>query len=138
MTYVDTSALLKILVADTESSDVRTFVSGLTDRLTSSEWTVAELTRSAVRAGATPNAADVLLAQIDLLTVMRANLFRAGRLPSPSGTYLRSADAIHLVAALELGETEFLTYDRRQAQAAERGFAVVAPGRVDGWYVPVG
>ncbi|MBL8930826.1 MAG: hypothetical protein JNL54_11935, partial [Kineosporiaceae bacterium] len=59
----------------------------------------------------------------------------AGRLPSPPGTFLRTADAIHLVAAMELGENEFLTYDRRQAQAAaERGFAVVSPGRPADWY----
>jgi uncharacterized protein len=40
-----------------------------------------------------------------------------------------------LIAAMELGETDFLTYDHRQALAAEAsGFAVVAPGRPDGWH----
>jgi len=34
---------------------------------------------------------------------------------------------------MELGESEFLTYDRRQAQAAaERGFTVIAPGQPGG------
>ena len=37
---------------------------------------------------------------------------------------------------MELGESDFLTYDRRQAQAAaERGFTVIAPGRPDDWYL---
>lgn len=53
----------------------------------------------------------------------------------PTVPSLRAADAIHVVAATTLGETEFLTYDRRQAQAAaDRGFTVVAPGRPDGWF----
>ncbi|WP_158220429.1 type II toxin-antitoxin system VapC family toxin [Kineosporia sp. A_224] len=134
MTYADTSALVKLLVAEPESADVAAFLSSASDRTTSSELTIAELTRPATRAGAGA-AAGLLLRQLDLLSIDEAALWRAGRLPSPAGTFLRTADAIHLVAAMELGETEFLTYDRRRAQAAaERGFTVLAPGRADGWY----
>lgn len=43
-----------------------------------------------------------------------AGLWCAGRLPSPPGTFLRTADAIHLIAAMGLGETDVLTYGRRQ------------------------
>jgi hypothetical protein len=43
--------------------------------------------------------------------------------------------AFHIVAAIELGATTFLTYDRRQAQAAEAsGLTVIAPGRAAGWH----
>lgn len=135
MTYADTSALVKLLVAETESPALASYLAAAPDRTTSSELTIAELTRTVARAGADAAAAGLLLRQLDLLSVDEPGLWRAGRLPSPPGTFLRTADAIHLVAAMELGETDFLTYDRRQAQAAaERGFTVVSPGRPDGWY----
>jgi predicted nucleic acid-binding protein len=135
VTYVDTSALVKLLVAEPETAALQLFVPTVTDRLVSSELTVAELLRTAVRAGAPATSATTLLGQLDLLAVDRASLRRAGHLPSPAGTFLRTADAIHLVAGMELGETAFLTYDRRQAQAAaERGFVILAPGRADHWY----
>lgn len=134
MTYADTSALVKLLIAEAETSAVAEYLASAPDRTTSSELTIAELTRTVARAGADAAAAGLLLRQLDLLAVDGAGLWRAGRLPSP-GTFLRTADAIHLVAAMELGESDFLTYDRRQAQAAaERGFTVVAPGRPAGWY----
>lgn len=135
MTYADTSALVKLLIAEAETSAVAEYLASAPDRTTSSELTIAELTRTVARAGADAAAAGLLLRQLDLLAVDGAGLWRAGRLPSPPGTFLRTADAIHLVAAMELGESDFLTYDRRQAQAAaERGFTVVAPGRPAGWY----
>jgi predicted nucleic acid-binding protein len=136
VTYADTSALVKLLVEETESTPLADYLSRAADRTTSSELTIAELTRTVARAGADSAAAELLLRQIDLLSVDETALWRAGRLPSPPGAFLRTADAIHLVAAMELGETEFLTYDRRQAQAAaDRGFKVVAPGQPEGWYI---
>ncbi len=136
MTYADTSALVKLLVEEPESAALAAYMSAVPDRITSSELTIAELTRTAARAEADTAAVGLLLRQVDLLSVDEPALWRAGRLPSPPGTFLRTADAIHLVAAMELGETEFLTYDRRQAQAAaERGFTVVTPARPTGWYM---
>jgi predicted nucleic acid-binding protein len=138
VTYVDTSGLVKLLIAEAETRPLGEYLSRAEDRTTSSELSIAEVTRTVARSGGDAAAAGLLLRQLDLLTIDEASLWRAGRLPSPPGTFLRTADAIHLVAAMELGESEFLTYDRRQAQAAaERGFAVVAPGRPDGWHLPV-
>lgn len=135
MTYADTSALAKLLIAEAETAVLGAYLASVTDRTTSSELTIAELTRTVTRAGADAASAGMLLRQLDLLAVDEAGLWRAGRLPSPPGTFLRTADAVHLIAAMELGETDFLTYDRRQAQAAESsGFNVVAPGRGAGWY----
>ncbi|HET8616953.1 MAG TPA: hypothetical protein VFL94_15640 [Actinomycetales bacterium] len=66
----------------------------------------------------------------------RSLLGRAGQLPCPPGTFLRTADAIHLAAAMTLDEADVLTYDRRQAQcAAQHGFAVWSPGRDRDWYL---
>lgn len=135
MTYADTSALVKLLIAEAETPAVAEYLSSARERTTSSELTVAELMRTVARAGVDAAAAGLLLRQLDLLAVDQAGLWRAGRLPSPAGTFLRTADAIHLVAAMELGEGDFLTYDRHQAQAAvDRGFTVIAPGRPDSWY----
>jgi uncharacterized protein len=135
MTYADTSALAKLLMAEEETPAVGAYLSSVDDRTTSSELTIAELTRTVTRAGVDAASAGLLLRQLDLLVIDEAGLWRAGRLPSPPGTFLRTADAIHLIAAMELGETDFLTYDRRQAQAADsRGFKVVTPGRPDAWY----
>jgi hypothetical protein len=87
--------------------------------------------------GATPHSARTLLGQIDLLALRRDSLARAGNLPSPSGIFLRRADAIHLVAALELEDTVFPTYQRRQAQAVNRqGFEAATPGRPEGSFTP--
>ncbi len=135
MTYADTSALAKLVIAEAETEVLGQYLAARPERTTSSELTIAELIRTVTRAGVDAASADLLLRQLDLLTIDEASLWRAGRLPSPPGTFLRTADAIHLIAAMELGETEFLTYDRRQAQAAEaRGFVVVAPGRSHAWY----
>jgi hypothetical protein len=135
MTYADTSALAKLLIAEAETPAAAAYLSSAADRTTSSELTIAELTRTVARAGADAAAAGLLLRQLDLLTIDEASLWRAGRLPSPAGTFLRTADAIHLVAAMELGESDFMTYDRRQAQAAaDRGFTVVSPGRPELWF----
>ena len=135
MTYADTSALMKLLIAEAETSALADFLTNVEDRTTSSELTITELLRTVTRAGVDAAATALLLRQLDLLAIDEASLWRAGRLPSPPETSLRSADAIHIVAAMELGESEFLTYDRRQAQAAaERGFTVVAPGRPEHWY----
>ena len=135
MTYADTSALAKLLIAETETAALGAHLAAVPDRTTSSELTIAELTRTVTRAGVDAASAGLLLRQLDLLAIEEAGLWRAGRLSTPPGTFLRTADAIHLIAAMELGETDFLTYDRCQARAAEsRGFTVVAPGRPDGWY----
>jgi hypothetical protein len=135
MTYADTSALAKLLIAEAETADLGAFLASVPVRPTSSELTIAELTRTVTRAGVDAASAALLLRQLDLLAVDEAGLWRAGRLPSPAGTFLRTADAIHLISAMELGEADFLTYDRRQAQAAaERGLTVVAPGRPAGWF----
>ena len=135
MAYADTSALAKLLIADAETGALGAYLTSVADRTTSSELTIAELTRTVTRAGVDAASAGLLLRQLDLLAIDEAGLWRAGRLPAPPGSLLRTADAIHLIAEMELGEIDFLTYDRRQAQAAEsRGFTVIAPGRPDDWY----
>ena len=68
-----------------------------------------------------------MLDSIHLLKLTREDHDAAGRIGPDD---LRSFDAIHLVAALKLGDDlqSLLTYDRRLADAAQgSGIAVLAP-----------
>lgn len=127
--YLDTSALLKLVVDEPESVTLAEQLDVLTEELVTSEFTYAELHRNAAKHGVEPAATDDVLAQVSLMAVTTELLRRAGRLPAP-GPFLRTADALHIVTAMATGEASFCTYDGRQARAAESfGFIVVAPGR---------
>jgi hypothetical protein len=71
--------------------------------------------------------ADILLGMVDLRSIKRVTVWRAGRIFEPR---LRSLDAIHVVAALELRPIEaFVSYDERQLAAAHAaGLRTVSPG----------
>ena len=67
----------------------------------------------------------LILRGISLAELNRATLRSASMLPMP---YLRTLDAIHLQAALDLESDAVLTYDKRLADAArEVGLEVIAP-----------
>ena len=51
MTYADTSALVKLLIAEPESPALAAYLSSAPDRATSSELTIAELTRTPALSG---------------------------------------------------------------------------------------
>jgi predicted nucleic acid-binding protein len=66
-----------------------------------------------------------LLERFDLVEIDRSLHREAGLLP---GRHLRSLDALHLAAALRVGADAMVTYDRRQADAADAaGLLVLAP-----------
>ena len=134
--YADTSALVKLLVEAPERPALLSYLSATEPMLVGCGLTVTELLRVASGRHGVPQArVDELLTTLDILALDGALLRRAGLLPSPPGTFFRSADAIHVVAAMDLAATEFLTYDRRQAQAAvQAGFAVRSPGLPTGWF----
>jgi uncharacterized protein len=71
--------------------------------------------------------AEVILDLFGLHPVTRVLLWRAGRIFEPG---LRSLDAIHVMAALELRPIEaFVSYDQRQLEAAhDAGLRTVSPG----------
>lgn len=70
--------------------------------------------------------AAILLEEVALHPIERGTLRRAGTLFEPR---LRSLDAIHVAAALELRPIEaFVSYDKRQLKAARRaGLPTVSP-----------
>jgi predicted nucleic acid-binding protein len=126
--YLDTSALVKLVVAEAESIPFRAWLLvGDRDPVTS-DLTRTELLRTVRRAA--PDRvvqAREALATVTLVAVTTAIFEEAGRLDP---TTLRTLDAVHLASALELGDDldGIVTYDNRLAEAArDHGIAVIAP-----------
>ncbi len=126
--YIDTSALVKLVVAEPETLALRSWLQVEDRTLVACDLARTELMRAVRRV--VPD--RVLLARevldsIMLVQVRPATFEAAGRLDPAD---LRSLDAIHLAAALDLGDDleALLTYDQRMAKAAiANGLAVVAP-----------
>ena len=122
--YVDTSALVELVVPGEHTSALKRWWSRRSDRVASSHIARTELLRIVrhLDPGALSEA-RMLLDHIVLLGVTPEVLDSAARLDPTS---LRSLDAIHVVAALDLGTDlgGFVTYDERLAAAA-RGYGIV-------------
>jgi len=127
LTYVDSSAIVKLVVAEPESKALRRY---LTRRqpLVSSALARTEVARALMPIG--PEAVargEQALRRIELLRVNDRVLADAGRLEPAE---LRSLDAIHLASARQLGSSvrQIVTYDERMAGAARaNGWSVAAP-----------
>jgi uncharacterized protein len=127
--YLDSSALVKLVVAEPESTALMDRLREWPGRM-SSALALAEVPRALHRAGfgaAVHRRAREVLGRIALVDVDRRVLAAAAALePSP----LRTLDAIHLATALTVREelAAVVTYDRRLQAAAERAhLEVVAP-----------
>ncbi len=127
MTYLDSSALVKLVTAESESAALERHL-GTDPRLVSSTLAYVEVTRAArKRTGETVVRARRLLERVELLAVDWSVLTAAAELGDDR---LRSLDAIHLAAAqaLENDLAELITYDHRMTDAARAlGLPVVAP-----------
>lgn len=127
--YVDSSALLKLVFREPETSALEAHLA-TSDGLVASRLAVVECQRAAQRSSR-PRALDTLeevLGAVYLLDMTEAILDQAA-MANPLG--LRSLDAIHLATALSVGDPglELITYDRRLAAAARSsGLTVVQPG----------
>lgn len=126
--YIDTSALVKLVVAEAETGALRSWIDIDDPTLVSCDLARAELLR-AVRRAAPDRAvqARAVLDSITLVAVATATFEAAGRLDP---AVVRTLDALHVAAALELGDdlAGIVTYDDRLADAARaNGIAVVAP-----------
>mgnify|MGYP001828330213 FL=1 len=126
--YIDTSALVKLVVGETETVALRSWLQEEDRDLVTCDLARTELMRSVRRV--VPDRALQARSVLDAVTLVdvTASVFEmAGRL-DPAG--LRSLDAIHLAAALDLGDDleGLVTYDDRMADAAiANGVPVVAP-----------
>jgi predicted nucleic acid-binding protein len=125
--FLDTSALVKLVIDEAGSDTLRVFLGG--GRLASSMLVVTELPRAVLRrAPGAREAVDGALEGMMLVALDFDLLKTAGRLQPP---VLRSLDAIHLAAAITLREELecFVAYDERLLDAASAlGLPVASPG----------
>jgi predicted nucleic acid-binding protein len=127
--YLDTSALVKLVVAEDESQSLQSFLSARADdSLFSAALARTELIRAVAPNGAQAIAdARDLLNSLDTVMLTRQLLDDAGTLLP---LRLRSLDAIHLVAAQRAGNTlhAVITYDARMlSAAADLGISTASP-----------
>lgn len=130
--YLDSSAIVKLVVHEPESPALRQAIQG-DMALVTSELAHTEVRRAVGHLDALTWArASALVGYLDQLAVTMEVLDAAGRIRLPA---LRCLDAIHLASAqlLEHQLEAFVTYDTRQAEAARRlGLAVLTPGTAPG------
>lgn len=127
MVYLDSSALVKLVVAESESAALQRELRGEPERASCALARV-EVVRAVRPHGAAAVArARRLLRRLDLIQLDEELLDAAAMV---DGGLLRSLDAIHLAAALLLGDslTSVITYDQSMtAAAAAVGLTVSAP-----------
>lgn len=126
--YLDTSALVKLVVAEVETEALRVWLTEVDRSAVSSDLVRTELLR--VVRQASPDRilpARAVLDSITLIEVTATIFEEAGRLDP---TVLRSLDAIHLATTLSLGDEieSIVTYDDRLSHAARSmGISVISP-----------
>ena len=121
LVYLDSSALVKLVVSEPESTALIERLREWRQRV-SSALTLTELPRALARAGfgvVEHRRARAILGRLGLLDVGRRILATAAALEPTS---LRTLDAIHLASALAVRDDleVVVTYDRRLRAAAER------------------
>lgn len=129
LVYLNSSALVKLVVREEGTDELRTWLSAH-PAVVSSALAVTEVRRAIGRLSSRRSLSDgarLVLDGVALLAVDVAVLEGAAGLRPPE---LRTLDAIHVSSALSLG-TEllaFVTYDDRQAAAARKaGLPVMRP-----------
>ncbi|MFV0433926.1 MAG: type II toxin-antitoxin system VapC family toxin [Leucobacter sp.] len=123
MVYADTSALAKLVLHEPESDALAHWAIESEVRFLTAALTLTELPRAVMRTNTAllPEVRNQL--QSCGIINLDASIYEeASRIGPPA---LRSLDAIHLTAALHLGNQlgAFLTYDERLAEAA-RGVGI--------------
>ena len=126
--YFDTSALVKLVVAEPETAALRAWLAEAARQPVSSDITRTEMLRAVRRAA--PELAPAARQVLSRITLMRVTSALCDRAALLEPVAMRSLDALHLANALDLGdEVEgFVVYDRQLARAvALAGLSVVAP-----------
>ena len=126
--YVDTSAFVKLVVAEEHSDALRDWAERHSDGLIASDLLVTEALRTARRHS--PEALSQTRSALDALTILHLGPDVFARAAELDPAILRSLDALHLAAALSAGDDleGLVTYDDRlRATAALHGITVLAP-----------
>ncbi len=126
--YLDTSATVKLVVAEQGSKALRVWLESRPGRIVSSDLLRTELLRTVRRAAPEQMVqARAVLDAVILMTLPTSVFERAATLEPD---LVRSLDALHLASALELGDDleGVVTYDDRMAGAAGAlGITVFSP-----------
>ena len=129
MIYLDTSAFLKTVLGETQSSALDAYLAeARTPELISSALLSVEARRSVLRIDPVQlPRTDLNLLRVEQIDVSGTVLEAAGRLPDPM---LRSLDAIHVATALLIRDDldVLVSYDHRMlAAAAAHGLHTASP-----------
>ncbi len=128
LVYVDSSAFTKLVTPEAETAALRRYLRRRGDNVVSADLLRTEVLRAATRL----SPQHVVLARhhlrrVGFITLDRPSFDHAGILHP---AHLRSLDAVHVAAALSLGDDldEFVAYDARLVAAAQaHGLVVVSP-----------
>lgn len=128
-TYLDTSALVKLVVREGETRALKDHLEAVEDKdLFTAALARTELVRAVTGAGpAAVTHARRILAGLNTVNLTRSLLDAAAQMPAPR---LRSLDAIHIAAAQRAGADlrAIVTYDARMSEAArDLGIVVESP-----------
>ena len=117
MVYLDSSALVKLVIAEPESLALRRYLADEPERASCALARVEILRAVRAHGPAAFTRARRLLRRLNLVQIDEELLDAAAALDP---RVLRSLDAIHLAAARLFGDglTAVVTYDRRMAEAA--------------------
>ncbi len=128
MILLDTSALAKLLVEESESPGLRKELSSRSiagEEFAISTLAVIELRRLALRLAIEPERVEPVIRPFRVLRLTEGILQLAGRIPYRQ---LGTLDAVHVATALVAEAQTVMTYDVRQAEAARaEGLVVVQP-----------
>jgi len=143
MIYLDTSCLIKLLVDEPESADVRNAVKAeegvVVSQLTELE---AEVQLKGAATGGSIRTSQWRQLQAKLSAMRNFDPFHFKPLPAtvfatalrqhryPQSIFCRAMDRLHVAAMEELGLTRLMTLDEIQAKvAAGLGYKITRPGR---------
>jgi uncharacterized protein len=129
LAYVDSSALVKLVIEEPESEALARHLAG-GQTLATSRIAVVEVARATALANPAPEVRQetaALLASCLLVEVTPALLRDAAALTSRS---VRTLAAVHLASALRIDADQVIAYDHRLLTAADANrLDVVSPGR---------
>jgi predicted nucleic acid-binding protein len=127
--YLDSSALVKRVISETESDALVAYLADGDRVLATSSIAMVEVRRATAVANPAPEVqaeTDRMLESCLLVEVTDSLLREAARLTSLA---VRTLDAIHLASALHIGAVEMVVYDRRLGDAARaQRLIVIHPG----------
>jgi predicted nucleic acid-binding protein len=125
--YLDTSAAMKLVLDEPQSSALTAELAERDDRRLVSSWLLH--TEMHCAAGRHPRDVDLGAVRTVLDSVSLIDLTRGDLLAAGAHAPLRSNDAIHLAVSLRVGVDEIVTYDEELAQrATAAGLPVLSPG----------